>query len=98
MSKTTIVDQVTPPPLPVTVMVRLPRAADLPTSTIMVDVPAPGAAMVPGLKVTPTALPAPDADKAMGASKPPAILVLIVVVPELSRSTLSALGVALMSK
>jgi hypothetical protein len=51
-----------------------------------------------GLKVTPMASPAPEADKAIAESKAPAIVVVTVAVPELPLSTLSDLGDAPMSK
>jgi hypothetical protein len=51
-SSVTVVVCVTPPPLAVMVMVWFPSEALLPTLTVIVEVPAPGAAMLLGLKVT----------------------------------------------
>ena len=94
----TVVVCVTPPPLPVIVMVWFPSLALLPTVTVMVDVPEPGAAMELGLKVTVWALPCPEADKVIAELKPPEIAVVIVEVPELPLATLIDVGDALMVK
>jgi hypothetical protein len=51
-SSVTVVVCVTPPPLAVMVMVWFPSVALLPTLTVIVEVPEPGAAMLLGLKVT----------------------------------------------
>jgi len=51
-SSVTVVVCVTPPPLAVMVMVWFPSVARLPTLTVIVDVPEPGAAMLLGVKVT----------------------------------------------
>jgi hypothetical protein len=64
----------------------------------MVDVPAPGAAMELGLKVTPWVLPDNPVDKAIAESKPPEIVVVIVEVPELPLAMLIDDGDALMVK
>lgn len=48
----TVVVCVTPPPVPVMVMVWLPILAFRPTLTVMVEVPDPGAAIELGLKLT----------------------------------------------
>ena len=89
---------VTPPPVPVMVMVWFPSEAFLPTLTVMVDVPAPGAEIGLGLKVTVWALPCPEAERLIAALNPPEILVVIVDVPELLRATLIDVGDALMVK
>lgn len=47
----------------------------------MVDVPDPGAAMEPGLKVT-VAFPCPEADKMIAELKLPATAVVIVALPD----------------
>jgi len=64
------------------VTVRFPGLAFRLALTVIVDVPAPGAAMELGLKVTVTPLPPPEADKLIGESKPPEIVVVMVDVPE----------------
>lgn len=64
----------------------------------MVDVPAPGAAMELGLKVTLCAFPCPEADKLIAELKPPETVVVIVDVPELLRATLIDVGDALTVK
>lgn len=83
----------TPPPVPVTVMVWAPSATLLPMVTVIVDVPAPGAGMGLGLYLAKV----PPPDKVIAEWKPPAILVVIVEVPELPRATVMALGFALMT-
>lgn len=89
---------VTPPPLPVMVIVREPVLALLLTVTVTVEVPEPGAAMELGLKLTVTPLPSPEALKRIAESKPPETAVVIVEVPELLLATLSDVGEALMVK
>ena len=89
---------VTPPPLAVMVMVCVPVLARLPTLTVIVDVPEPGAPIELGLKVTVLALPSPEADKVIAELKPPEIAVVMVDVPELPRATLIELGDALTVK
>ena len=81
-----------PPPLAVTVTTWFPSAALFPTFTVMVDFPAPGAAMELGLKLTLWLLPPKPTDKAIAALKPPETVVVIVVVPELPRTTLIVEG------
>ena len=75
-------------------MVRLPILAFLPTRTVMVEVPEPGAAIELGLKVTLFAAPCPEADKEIAELKPPETAVVIVDVPELPRTTLIVDGEA----
>jgi len=87
-----------PPPLPVMVMVWFPSVAFLPTLTVMVDFPEPGAAMELGLKVTVWAGPCPVADKVIAELKPLETVVVRVAVPELLRATLIVVGTALMVK
>ncbi|HUC30029.1 MAG TPA: hypothetical protein VMR80_10615 [Candidatus Acidoferrum sp.] len=94
----TVVVWVTPPPVPVIVIVRVPVDALLPTVTVIVDVPEPGAAIELGLKLTVTRDPWPLADKPIAELKPPEIVVVIVDLPELPRATLSDVGEALMAK
>lgn len=66
--------------------------------TVMVDVPAPGAAMEVGVKVTPIALPNNEFDNPIAALKPPETVVVMVVVPELLLATVIVDGDALMVK
>jgi hypothetical protein len=94
----TVVVCVTPPPVPVTVMVWVPVLARLPTLTVIVDVPEPGAAMELGLKVTVMLLPPPEADKPIEELKPPETAVVIVDLPDVLRGTLMEAGEALMVK
>ena len=93
----TVVVCVTPPPLPVTVIVRFPSGATLLAFTVMVDVPAPGFAIELGAKLT-LRLPSPEADKLIGESKPPEIVVVIVDFAEPSLATLIEPGDALTVK
>ena len=97
-SRVTVVVWVTPAPLAVIVMVWVPVLEFLPTLTVMVEVPDPGAAMELGLKVTVWALPCPEAVKAIAESKPPEMVVVMVDVPELPLATLIDVGDALMVK
>jgi len=80
------------------VIVWFPSLALLPTLTVMVEVPEPGAAMELGLKVTLWELPSPEADKLIAESNPPETIVVIVEVPELPLATLIVEGDALMVK
>ncbi len=89
---------VTPPPVPVTVIVLVPLPAFLPTVIVMVDDPVPGAAIGFGLKLTVTRLPCPEADNEIAELKPFKAVVLIVDVPELPRATVTEVGEALMLK
>ena len=70
---------VRPPPVAVTVMVWVPRAAFLPAETVIVDEPDPGAAMGFGLKVTCRLLPCPEALRVIAELKPPETAVVMVV-------------------
>jgi hypothetical protein len=97
-SRVTFVVFLTPTPLPVMVIVRLPVLARLATRTVMVEVPEPGAAIELGLKLTVTLLPSPEADSAIAESNPPEIVVVIVEVPELPRATVMEVGEALIVK
>jgi len=98
MVTVTVVVCVTPPPLPVMVIVRFPVLAVRLALTVMVDVPEPGAAIELGLKDTVTPLPPPEADKLIAELKPPEMAVVIVDVPELPLATLMDVGDALMVK
>lgn len=89
---------VTPPPVPVTVIVRVPRVALLPTLIVIVDDPVPGAGIGFELKLTVTRLPCPEADNVIAELKPFKAVVLIVEVPELPRVTATEDGEALIVK
>ena len=65
---------------------------------VMVELPAPGAGMVCGLKLTATPRGAPEADKLMALLKPPLIVAVIVDVPLLPCWMLSEDGEAEMVK
>ena len=70
-----------PPPLPVTVMGYVPTGVLLPTVMVMVELPAPGAGIVLGLKLTDVPEGAPELDRLMELLKPPLIVAVIVDVP-----------------
>ena len=89
---------VTPPPVPVIVIVRLPVLPRELTWMVIVDVPEPGAAMELGLKLMVWPLPSPEADRLIAESKPPETAVVIVAVPELPLTTVTVVGDALMVK
>jgi hypothetical protein len=59
----------------------VPKGVLLPTVIVIVDVPAPGAGIVLGLKLTVVPVGAPAADRLIALSKPPIIVVVIVDVP-----------------
>lgn len=58
----------------------------------MVEEPDPGAAMLLGVKVTVCWPPCPEAVKVIAELNPPAIVVVIVEVPELPRATVIVVG------
>jgi hypothetical protein len=89
---------VLPPPVPVIVMVWVPTVARVPTLTVIVDDPEPGAAMGFGLNVTVCWFPSPEADKVTAESKPLSAAVVIVEVPDWPLTTEIAVGDALMLK
>lgn len=70
----------------------------LPTVMIMVELPAPGAGMVGGLKVTVVPLGTPDVDKLMELLKPPLMTVVMVELPWLPCAMLREEGEAEMVK
>lgn len=70
-----------PPPLPVTMMGYVPAGVLLPTMIVMVELPAPGAGMVCGLKVTDVPLGAPEEERLTGLLKPPLMVVVICELP-----------------
>src|SRR5271157_2038269 len=70
-----------PPPLPVTVMGKVPTAVLLPTVMVIVELPAPGADIVPGLKLTVVPDGIPAADRLIALLNPPLMVVVIVDAP-----------------
>ena len=52
-----------------------------PTVTVIVELPAPGAAIVLGLKATVVPVGAPEADRVIELLNPPLTLVVMVEVP-----------------
>ena len=70
----------------------------LPTLTVIVDVPDPGAAMELGLKVTVWPLPCPEAEKEIAELKLPVTAVVIVAVPDEFLATVIVVGEAEMVK
>jgi hypothetical protein len=48
---------------------------------VIVELPAPGAAIVPGLKLTVVPVGAPEADRVIALLKPPLTPVVIVEIP-----------------
>src|SRR5581483_901056 len=79
--KVTVVVSVTPPPVPVIVIGYMPTVVVVDTVIVAVELPAPGAGIVLGLKLTVVPLGTPDADKAMALLYPLSIVVVTVVVP-----------------
>src|SRR5271169_7035367 len=79
--RVTVVLCCTPPPLPVTVMGYVPVGVLLPTVIVMVELPAPGAGIVLGLKLTVVPVGAPELERLMELLKPPTIVVVMVDAP-----------------
>jgi hypothetical protein len=77
----TVVDCMTPPPVPVTVMGYTPGVAVVATIIVMVEEPLPGAGIEVGLKLTVTPAGCPEEDNAIAESKVPEIVVVIVEAP-----------------
>ena len=71
----------TPPPVPVTVIGYVPAAVLVPTAIVIVDVPAPGAAIGLGLKFTVVPVGTPAADSVIALLKPPLTVVVSVEFP-----------------
>ena len=90
--KVTVVVGESPPPVAVTVIGYVPVGVFAPTATVIVEVPAPGAAIVLGLNVTVVPLGAPVEVKATELLKAPPIAVVIAEVPCVPCVTLSAGG------
>src|SRR5208283_771577 len=83
-----------PPPLAVTVMGYVPTGVLDPTAMVMVELPAPGAGIVLGLKLTVVPVGTLEAERLMELSKPPLMAVVMVDVPWFPCSTLSEAGEA----
>src|SRR6185295_432672 len=77
----TVVEWVVPPPVPVTVIVYVPTAVEEPTVIVIVELPAPGAAIEAGLKATVTPAGWPEAESATALLKPPETAVVTVTLP-----------------
>jgi hypothetical protein len=83
-----------PPPFPVTVMGYIPTAVLDPTARVIVELPPPGAAIVPGFKLTVAPVGAPVADRLIELLKPPLTVVVTVEVPWFPCTTLTDAGEA----
>ena len=59
----------------------VPSAVPAPTVIVIVELPAPGAAIVLGLKLTVVPLGVPAADRVIALVKPPLTVVVMVDVP-----------------
>lgn len=70
----------------------------LPTVTVMVELPAPGAGIIPGLKLTVVPLGTPEADKVILPLNPLLMVVVIVDVPWLPCAMLRVDGEAVIVK
>ena len=70
-----------PPPAPVTVIGYVPGVVLAPTTIVIAEVPAPGAGIVLGLKLTVVPVGAPVADRTIALLKPPLTVVVIVELP-----------------
>lgn len=87
-----------PPPLAVTVTLVVPVVAVLVAEKVNVELPLPGAAMLPGLKLALTPEGRPEADNEIAELKPPLTEVEIVLVLEPPCATDTLVGEALTVK
>ncbi len=76
----------------------MPVAVEDPTEIVIVDEPAPGAAIDEGLKLAVAPDGNPDAERAIAELKLPESVVLMVDVPELPRRIVNDDGEAEMAK
>jgi hypothetical protein len=76
-----VLDGVAPAAVAATVSVYVPGAVLTPTAIVIVELPAPGAGIITGLKLTVVPLGMPLADSCTGLLKPPPIAVVIVELP-----------------
>src|SRR5271157_3056768 len=83
-----------PPPFPVTVIGYVPVGVLDPTVIVNVELPAPGAGIVLGSKLTVVPAGIPEADRLIALLKPPLIVVVSVDVPWFPCATLSEAGEA----
>jgi hypothetical protein len=86
------------PPVPVTVMVEVPVAAEAATVMVIVELPEPGAAIEVGLKATVTPVGWPEAESATAELKPPATVVVMVTLPAVPWVIVAEVGDAAMVK
>jgi hypothetical protein len=98
MVTATVVVCVTPPPLAVTVALKVPVVAVLLAKNVSVELPLPGAAMEVGLKLAVTPAGIPETDNEIAELKPPMTVVEIVLLPELPCATDRLVGEALKLK
>jgi len=89
---------VMPPPTPVTVTLKLPVVAVLLAANVSVELPLPGAAIEPGLKLAVTPDGVPDTDNDTAALNPPTAALDIVVLPDVPWATERLVGDALKTK
>src|SRR5215472_1944968 len=97
-SRVTVWFIVSPPPKALTTNGYVPTGIVAGTVMVMVELPAPGAAIVAGLKLTVTPWGKPTAVGVMALLKPPATVVEIVAVPCEPSATASVPGAMLASK
>src|SRR3954449_11893935 len=86
------------PPVPVMVIVEVPRAAPADTVKVSVELPEPGAAIEAGLKEAVTPDGRPEAESEMAELKPPETVVETVTLPELPCAMDVEVGAAAMAK
>jgi hypothetical protein len=84
---------ISPPPVPLTVTVDVPTAAELPAVSVNVEDPAPPE-MLAGLKLAVTPVGNPLADRATALLNPPVTVLVIVDVPAVLCFTLNEAGLA----
>jgi hypothetical protein len=89
---------VIPPPVAVTVTFVVPVVAVLLAEKVRVELPFPGAAMLPGLKLAVTPAGSPEADNEIAELKPPLTEVEMVLLPEPPWATERLVGEALRLK
>ena len=98
MVREIVVVLVTPPPVPVIVMVKVPVVAPEVTLIIIAAVPAPGAGIVEGLNATLTPVGTPEAVNATAELNPPETVVVILAWPCAPRATDTLAGAAAIVK
>ena len=91
MVSVTVVVCVMPPPFAVTVIVRVPSEAFLPTRIVIVEVPDPPEIEL-GLNVTVCEPPCPEADKLIAEPNPPVAAAEIVTFPDAFLATVIVVG------